>query len=402
MTVALRHAAATDIGLARRTNEDAFLAEPPLFAVADGMGGHSAGDVASATAVEVLAREVKDAGEALAAAVKAANEAVHRQASSDPGLSGMGTTMTAMLAGPTSAQIVHVGDSRAYLLREGRLERLTRDHTVADRLAREGKIPAEDADRHPQRSILERALGVSPEVNVDVEVIDIRPDDRLLLCTDGLTSMLTDEEIREILEAEDVPERASKRLVEEAVRAGGNDNVTAVVVDYPAGEAPGIEGAGTGMAPAPPRPAGSDFWGRSAPAPAPPILSAPPRTGRRWLVMLAIVLVVLGAGAFAARWALSNSWYVGENDGMVTVFRGVPGSFAGIRFGTVERVTDIRTDSLPAVYQRRLEEGMTASDRDQAEGIVRDIRELRVAPSPFPSPSPGTSPSPAPVPGLSP
>ena len=158
---------------------------------------------------------------------------MYAQASQNPDLAGMGTTITAMLASADGAQIVHVGDSRAYLLRDGRLRRLTQDHTVVERLAREGKIPANEVDHHPQRSVLERALGVGPEVDVDVQLLDVHLGDRLLLCTDGLTTMLEDEEIQAILREEKEPDAASRRLIAEALEAGGKDNVTAVVVDFP-------------------------------------------------------------------------------------------------------------------------------------------------------------------------
>lgn len=400
MTSQLPHGAATDIGRARRTNEDAYVADPPLFAVADGMGGHLAGDVAAATAVKVLSREVRDAGDALVAAVKAANQAVHRQAKSDPKLSGMGTTMTAMLAGPTSIQIVHVGDSRAYLLRDGNLRRLTRDHTVADRLAREGKIRAEEADRHPQRSVLERAIGVYPDVSVDVEVVDVRPGDRIVLCTDGLTSMLTDPEILDVLLAESDPETASRRLCDEAVRAGGSDNVTAVVVDYPRegarGEATAVslpEAGGDGSRPPNPAPLPSRTAAASGTAGVPRRRRAPVRA----LVALLLLAAVGAAGLLLGRLALSNSWYVGASDGRVAVFRGVPGSVAGFRFASVTERTDIAVSTLPTVYQRRLEEGITAGSRAQAGEIVEGIRDLRLQEAGPPSPA-----SPTPSPGYAP
>lgn len=235
-----RFSAASDIGLVRSNNEDAYLASPPLFAVADGMGGHKAGEVASAGAIRILAEMAHRDSDSLLAAVKAANEAVFAEAVANPELAGMGTTITAMIISGRSVQIVHVGDSRAYLLRDHRLRRLTQDHTVVERLAREGKISHEEVDRHPQRSVLERALGVAPEVDIDVQLLDVRTGDRLLLCTDGLSSMLDDAEIRAILDAEADPPSATSRLLQAALGAGGKDNVTALVVDFPraAGDGP--------------------------------------------------------------------------------------------------------------------------------------------------------------------
>ncbi|MGH2689324.1 MAG: Stp1/IreP family PP2C-type Ser/Thr phosphatase, partial [Actinomycetota bacterium] len=242
MTTTLRHGAATDIGRARKANEDSMLVAPPLFAVADGMGGHSAGDVASQTAVAVL-KEAAAHGQSLAASVREANREVFGRSEADKALAGMGTTMTAIVAGGERIEIAHVGDSRAYQFRNGRLNRLTIDHTVMERLVRQGRIRPEEARHHPQRSVLERALGVDAEVEVDLQTIDARPGDRFLLCTDGLTGMLDENRIREVLSEEADPAAASGRLVAEAVAAGGHDNVSVIVVDYPRDPASGLDTA---------------------------------------------------------------------------------------------------------------------------------------------------------------
>ena len=424
-----RYAAATDVGLVRSNNEDAFLTAPPLFAVADGMGGHRAGEVASAGAIRTLQKEAGHDTDSLVAAVQSANRVVHAEAAANPDLSGMGTTITAMMTTHDSAQIVHVGDSRAYLLRDGRLRRLTQDHTVVDRLAREGKIPAAEVDRHPQRSVLERALGVGPEVDVDVQLLDVRPGDRLLLCTDGLTSMLDDDEIREILLTESDPQTAAQALIDAALAAGGKDNVTAVIVDFPRVEGAGADSARTAEQPAvvlaggPPyassrlrsqggslRPAGDSASTRARvpppyrashrasqgvrravpPSPPPGSLSGDgdpsegprmpaSRSGRtRLLLGVAIVVPLLVLALLGGLFALRSSWYVGERSGRVAVFRGVPGSFAGIRVSSLDHVTDIATVSLPAIYQQQLRDGITAADRTAADRTAENMRHLQV------------------------
>jgi protein phosphatase len=419
-----RYAAATDVGLVRSNNEDAYLTAPPLFAVADGMGGHRAGEVASAGAIRTLQKEAGHDTDSLVAAVQSANRAVHAEAAANPELAGMGTTITAMMTTNDAAQIVHVGDSRAYLLRDGRLRRLTQDHTVVDRLAREGKIPAEEADRHPQRSVLERALGVGPEVDVDVQLLDVRPGDRLLLCTDGLTSMLNDEEIREILLTEKDPEVAARALIDAALAAGGKDNVTAVIVDFPRRDVGGSDpsrtaeqpavvlaggpaygssrlrnpGSGPGPAgraasasartptshrvrqPGPPTPvaAGRPSGDPSGPPRGAPELQAA-RPGRaRLLLGVAIVVPLLVLGLLGGLVALRSSWYVGERSGRVAVFRGVPGSFGGIRVSSVAHVTDIPTVSLPAIYQQQLRDGISVADRKAADRTAENMRHLQV------------------------
>ena len=408
MTAQFRWGACSDVGLVRQVNEDSKLAAPPLFAVADGMGGHASGDVASAIAIEVFESEVKRS-DSISKAVHSANKAIFQRAARDPDLTGMGTTLTAMWADEQSAQIAHVGDSRAYLLRDGQLTRLTTDHTVVNRLVQQGRIMPEDADRHPQRSYLERALGVDPEVEVDVHVLDMQPGDRVLLCSDGLFGMIDDDLIQTILEDERSPQRAAERLCEEAVHAGGNDNVTAVVVDFPAARsAPlphdtGSFAAATtstrltdtgpiGTAPAPTRV--HTVSPAATPATTSPIKSSttstserPRRRGRR-LVWVVGALALLGIGAALARLTISGSWYVGEDGGRVAVFNGVPGTLAGLELAELDSRTKLRSESLPELYQGRLRDGIRASSRRDARAIVADLEKLAASPPPSPEPAP--------------
>lgn len=404
MSTEFRWGACSDVGLVRQVNEDSKLAAPPLFAVADGMGGHASGDVASAIAIEVLESELKKS-DSISDAVHNANKAIFQRAAKDPDLTGMGTTLTAMWADETSAQIAHVGDSRAYLLRDGELTRLTTDHTVVNRLVQQGRINAEDADRHPQRSYLERALGVDPEVEVDVHVLDMAPGDRVLLCSDGLFGMIDDDLIQNILEQEPSPQRAAELLCEEAVHAGGNDNVTTVVIDFPAGRSSSstqTTSSFAAAAPSPPRltdtgPLGSPETTRvhtlSPNRPAPPAspirsssTSSPHKSRKKsrlvfWLVGLLVLLV---GGAFLTQLSISGSWYVGDDGGRVALFNGVPGKVAGMELGKLESRTDLRTDTLPELYQGRLEEGIKANSRSDANDIVADLEKLAASPSPSP------------------
>jgi serine/threonine protein phosphatase PrpC len=410
LTVQFRWGACSEIGLVRQVNEDSKLTEPPLFAVADGMGGHASGDVASAIAVEVLQSSLQQS-DSIADAVHNANKAIFQKAAKDPDLTGMGTTITAMWADDRSAQIAHVGDSRAYLLRDGQLSRLTTDHTVVNRLVQQGRILPEDADRHPQRSYLERALGVDPEVEVDVHVLDMVPGDRVLLCSDGLFGMIDDDLIQNVMVSEDSPQRAAERLCEEAVHAGGNDNVTTVVVDFPASGRSSSAEAGTTTsfaASAPPRqrdtgPVASPGGGvqtMSAPRPSPPGPSAirssstsnPQRAGGKnhLLIWIAVAIVVLGAAGFLARMSIKGSWYVGVDDGRVAIFNGVPGSLAGVELGELKNRTELESDTLPELYQGRLEEGIKANSRSDARAIIADLEKL--VPAPAPEPPAGESP----------
>ena len=231
--------AVTDVGRTRAGNEDSYFCGRTVFAVADGLGGHQGGEVASAAAVEPLAaldgREFAGAGEAaeaLAAAIREGNAAILERAAGDPGLWGMGTTVTAAaLAGERHLQLAHVGDSRAYLLRDGSLEQLTTDHTVVGELVRRGRLTPEQAAIHPERSILTRAVGLDPRVPVDTpDPVELRDGDQVLLCSDGLTEAVDDDRIAELLSAGADGEAACRSLIDAANAAGGPDNITVVLL----------------------------------------------------------------------------------------------------------------------------------------------------------------------------
>jgi protein phosphatase len=233
MTLRFRAGAASDVGLVRDHNEDAFLVDDGLglVAVADGMGGHRAGEVASAAALDAL-RIAFGAGAPINDAVAAANDIVFEQSVADRSLRGMGTTLTAGALGIDGTLLVgHVGDSRAYLLRDGALERITTDHSLMEELIQSGELTEEEAERDPRRSQITRALGLEPGVQVDLESIDLRPADRVMLCSDGLTTMVREDEIAELLGDGASAEETARRLVERANEGGGVDNTTVVVID---------------------------------------------------------------------------------------------------------------------------------------------------------------------------
>jgi serine/threonine protein phosphatase PrpC len=226
------YAVASDTGRRRRRNEDAYVVAPPLFAVADGMGGAQAGEVASRLAAATLesgdGRELNGV-ERVAALIHEANRRVYARASTDPSASGMGTTMTVALVEGMTVTIGHVGDSRAYLVRDGRMEQLTDDHSLVSELLKSGKLSPEEAQVHPQRSVITRAVGTDPDVDVDAFPVDAHEDDVFLLCSDGLTDMVGDEDILDLLHRHrDDLNRAVKMLVAAANRRGGEDNITVV------------------------------------------------------------------------------------------------------------------------------------------------------------------------------
>jgi serine/threonine protein phosphatase PrpC len=223
-----RWAGATDPGRRRRRNEDSYVIQPPVFAVADGMGGAQAGEVAS----KLAAAAVKDGADDLEGLIQEANRRVHQRSLEDPTASGMGTTLTVALVEDGNVLIGHVGDSRAYLVREGKLEQLTEDHSLVGELLRSGKLSAEEAEQHPQRSMITRALGTDPDVDVDVFPIDPHVGDLFLLCSDGLTTMVGDREILRLVEEKRSDlDALVKALIKAANKGGGEDNITVIAFE---------------------------------------------------------------------------------------------------------------------------------------------------------------------------
>ncbi len=367
--------ASTDTGQVRDGNEDSYLVDRrlDLFAVADGMGGHRAGEIASATALDGLKLAV-DEGAPVADAVGRANTAVWDKAAGDTDLAGMGTTLTAAIFDAGTLTIAHVGDSRAYLLRDGRLERLTTDHSLVEELIRDGKLTEDQAAVHPQRSIITRALGVDSSVEVDVYSLVLLGGDRVIICSDGLTSMVRAAGIAEILRAEPDPTAAANALVDAANAAGGEDNITVVVLDavaeakdpLPSSVAAAIRPRGSGASRAPievvePTTVGVVTTTTSMDA-APPVAPTPPpdaegpprdtarfreprrarRAGRgvaRFLAFALPILVIVGVGVAAVGWYARNSYFVAFDHGKVVVYQGRSGGVLIWDPTVVERTT---------------------------------------------------------------
>jgi PPM family protein phosphatase len=367
--VKLVAAGITDVGRVRDGNEDGFLDEARrlnLVAVADGMGGHRGGEVASATALAAL-HQAMASGQPLRDAIEGANDAVLEKSGSNRQLQGMGTTLTAGTLGNDGTMLIgHVGDSRAYLLRDGELNQITKDHSLVEEMVRGGELTPEQAESHPQRSIITRALGIDPTVDVDVYPVDVRPGDRILLCSDGLTTMLRADEIEEILADEPDAEHAAQRLVDAANAAGGEDNITALVVEVVEGddtdslpaEAVDDEADGAGDATARPRPRERRGWGR--------------RIGRTLLWVLP-VLAVLALAFAAVGWYARGTYFVGVNQSRVTVFKGRPSGVLGWD-PTVDRRTTIETSQLSQNELDDVDAHKTFSSRGGADDYVRRLR----------------------------
>ncbi|MCW4354764.1 protein phosphatase 2C domain-containing protein [Hoyosella sp. YIM 151337] len=354
MTLVLRYAARSDRGLVRANNEDSVYAGARLLALADGMGGHAAGEIASQLMISALAPldEDEPGGDLLsklAAATRAGNEEIAHQVEEEPDLEGMGTTLTAILFGGTKLGLVHVGDSRAYLMRDGQLTQITRDDTFVQSLVDQGKITAEQAHTHPQRSLIMRAL-TGNDVEMTLTVREVRVGDRYLLCSDGLSDVVSDETIATTL-LEGDQAHAADRLIELALRSGGPDNVTVIVadvIDVDYGQTrPIVAGAVSGEeddAPLPNTAAGRAAAMRPPRAkprrvPARHQQEAPKKKHPfRWIA-LAAVLVLLVAGALVARTVVRNNYYVGESGGNVAIMRGLTGSFLGIPLQEVNNLS---------------------------------------------------------------
>jgi PPM family protein phosphatase len=347
VTLVLRYAARSDRGLVRANNEDSVYAGARLLALADGMGGHAAGEVASQLVIAALAHLDDDepGGDLLSkldAAVRSGNSAIADQVEMEPDLEGMGTTLTAILFAGNRLGLAHIGDSRGYMLRDGELTQITKDDTFVQTLVDEGRITAEEAHSHPQRSLIMRAL-TGHEVEPFLTMREARAGDRYLLCSDGLSDPVSDETIHEALQIPDVAESAY-RLIELALRGGGPDNVTVVVadvVDYDYGQTqPILAGAVSGeddqLTTLPNTSAGraSAISPRKETAkrlpPQVESVSRPRWSRSRMALVLTVVTLVVLAGVAVGRWVIRSNYYIAEYGGIVALMRGIQGSLLGI------------------------------------------------------------------------
>ncbi len=404
-------AAVSNVGKVRSNNQDSGFAGAQLFVVADGMGGHAAGDVASAIAVNRIAEtdtarysSPQDAEFALQSALVAANQLLAETVFEHPELTGMGTTVSAMIRVGDSMAIAHIGDSRIYLYRDGELSQVTTDHTFVQRLVDSGRITAEEALIHPRRSVLMRVLGdIDQAPEIDTSILTTRKGDRWLLCSDGLSSYVDEDRIKSILGDNAPPSDVADRLVREALEHGAPDNVTVVVADVdPEGPDSPPEAVTVGSAAGPIEfdveggrrlrlptlllhplkataanrethlEADDDYLER--------LLAEDRRRARRrrltWLIGIGIVvLAALVAALLGYRWT-QDQYYVGESDGRVAVFQGVQASVGPLALSSVIRDTEIQVSDLPAYYRAQVQRTITAGSAERADAIVANLESL--------------------------
>jgi PPM family protein phosphatase len=386
MTLA-RATAATDTGRRRRRNEDAYVCDPPLFAIADGMGGAQAGEIAShlaATSVQHAERDGPVDDQRVTRLIQDANRSVYERARTDEATSGMGTTMTVALVDGEIAHIGHVGDSRAYLVRDHSLEQLTEDHSLVGELVRSGRLSPEEAGAHPHRSVITRVLGTDPEVKVDAFSIGTKPGDLFMLCSDGLTSMVDDARILEVIESHRSDVNATARaLVAEANASGGEDNITVVLFTIAALDDT-IELPGT-LVSAPPSdaPADEDTLSGLDPVPAVSRAAAAPVAKRRrlsWRAGLVATVVLLTLLVVAGVFGASRANFVGaDGDGYVAVFQGVPWN---LPFG-IHLYREVYTSRLLAAELSRSDRRKlfdhTLRSRSNAEKVVKQYSRYVVS-----------------------
>jgi protein phosphatase len=406
--VRLRWGGASDVGQVREVNQDSLHVGTGFFVVADGMGGHAGGEIASRLAVETMESELEHEGAGprrvldLVTAVQAANDRVWAQSEHDPNLAGMGTTVVAIGIveedGETRVAIVNVGDSRAYRLSDGHLDQVSDDHSLVGELFREGRLTVDEARVHPQKNIVTRAVGIERYVDVDEFQILPHTGDRYLLCSDGLTDEVTEEEITQVLRSIDDPEAAAQELVRQANAAGGRDNITLIVVDVvddgrgPAGAADGRresvpddddfshdpdqdtqsllavpddqahrQGAG----------APTDEGDRRADEPR---AKAPRAVTVRSLAFVTVVLALVGVGAFLAYRYAQDTYHVGLEDDRVVIFEGRPGGFLWFDPSPVED-TGIDVDDVPAAVLDDLESGVSQPTLQRARRYVTNLED---------------------------
>jgi PPM family protein phosphatase len=419
MTLALHYALRSDVGLLREGNEDSAYAGPHLLAIADGMGGHAAGEVASAVAISAIVPLDKESLQgseamlsALAAAVAAANTTLHDMSVADPSVEGMGTTLTALLWAGAEVAVCHIGDSRAYLLRDGDLYQITRDHTLIQSLVDEGRLTPEAAANHPQRSLIMRALQSSTEAEPDLSMHEALLGDRYLLCSDGLTDVVTDQSLHTTLVNIADPDKATRDLIDQAIANGGPDNITCIVADVvdtvtgpvPPSDASVLAGAAANGDGRPRiRPSGNTIVrGRHNKANGTVTLVGGPEDGadedqsadgqvggqgdddavgpeasrRRWpvvtTILVILVLLVVGAGYWGWR-AIQSQYYVATDGAQVIIYRGVNESVAGLKLSHVYKKTGIPISHVTIADRQSLP--TSPGSLTQADQTVHNIKQ---------------------------
>jgi len=418
VTIALRYAARSDVGLVRSNNQDSGYAGPHLLMVADGMGGHAGGDVASSVAIAAFApldgesHGSDDALDELEAALESARDEIIARSEAEPELAGMGTTVIAILRAGNKLAMVHLGDSRGYLLRDGVLTQVTTDHTFVQHLVDIGRITPEEAEHHPQRSVVMRVLGdFDAEVTPDMSVREARPGDRWLLCSDGLSGFVSAETIAETVASIADVDQCADRLVQLALRAGGGDNVTVVLADVVElddvadGQGPTTTATVVGSAAATfdaPTSAADGPAARAAnltkPAPAEDDEDDDdpeerPRRRRGLLVLAAAVVLLVAVGVGGWAWT-QTQYYVGVADGQVAIFQGVPQSLGPVSLSSVVETTDIAADDLQSAYLRaRVDETIHADSLAAARAQVLLLEQDAVQPTPEPTLEPTPAPT---------
>ncbi len=405
-----RYVALTDTGLRRPANQDSGYASNRLLVIADGMGGAAAGDLASAEAMHIIRQLDRDLeGDAMAAleqSVTSANARLGELIAADPAVEGMGTTLEAMLWDGSKIAFAHLGDSRAYRLRDGALEQISTDHTFVQSLVDEGKISREEARVHPHRSLLLRALLGRDDNEADYNWLQPMAGDRYLLCSDGLSDMIGDNVIEMALSAETI-DYAATELIRLALEAGGYDNVTVVIAEFVEQDTPAEEDlASSEGQPQLVGAAANQARPRTSHAAEPKTTEAKsfdpeelryaprPPSRRRWIRWTALGLalaVILGiVGAVAYNWSQSQ-YFVASHDGKVTIFKGVQANIPGITLQHVDEITDIKVSTLPDFRRKQVRAGIEASSRAEAEQIVENLDQVAVTPTPPPTPTPSPS-----------
>lgn len=412
MSLTLRYVARSDVGLVRDDNEDSGYAGPRLLAVADGMGGHAAGEIASSATIDELVRiengvSEEDPLDLLRGAVVAANDRIRTLVLDDPNREGMGTTLTALLWTSEDFRIAHIGDSRAYLLRDGKLRQLTHDHTFVQTLIDEGRITPDEAVLHPARSLILKALDGKPDPEPDLEVLPVQAGDRVLLCSDGLSGVVSDETLRETLGQQPAVAEAADALVDLAMRGGAPDNITVVVAEVVQTDAPPrtddtaevyLVGAASAGQQAPTKSSrrrpGAALRGLLASgghgsaddsAPAPPAdpeelryAPQPPRRFRwlRRLAIAAVIAAVVWAGAAITNQWVRDQYYVGDQSGEVAIFRGVSQEVGPLRLSELYDTADgLPVGALPDTFRNRVDGNIPAESLADAERIVANLRQ---------------------------